>query len=289
MRTLLLFSLLLIGFSGLAQEIADSLQFYGNIMLNDPSAEQRKISGEKFGQLVDEMLRSPESFNFPDNKVRSISILESPDRRFRILTWNIPLDSGSYHFSGRMQMRSPYKVIVLNDVSYNLNKPEGKALRKGDWYGAIYYQISGPIGRKNKTYTLLGWNGHNAFSNKKLIETLQINRKGETVFGVPVIFDGKRMLHRVIFEYAEKAGMSLKFQEKNTSIIFDHLSPPQPSMEGEYAFYGPDFTYDAYRLKKGKWFFERNIDARNDDENKGRLPKAPEKGLPPSGKRKSSR
>jgi hypothetical protein len=61
MRTLLLFSLLLIGFSGLSQEIADSLQFYGNIMLNDPSAEQRKISGEKFGQLVDEMLRSPES------------------------------------------------------------------------------------------------------------------------------------------------------------------------------------------------------------------------------------
>ena len=52
--------------------------------------------------------------------------------------------------------------------------------------------------------------------------------------------------------------------DTNTMIIFDHLIPIEPMYQGIKAYYGPDFTYDAYRIeKKGGWRFEENIDARN--------------------------
>ena len=76
--------------------------------------------------------------------------------------------------------------------------------------------------------------------------------------------------------------MSLKFNEKEDKIIFDHLSPIQANQKGLFEFYAPDFTYDAFVWKKGKWRLETNIDARNKDLNEGNQRKKPEKGLKPS-------
>ena len=273
-----------IGLQG--QVNTDTLQKYSQLMHHAAVLEERLSAGAKFETLLDDLLEMQDGFTFQSTSVKLLSVLHSPDKVFRVFTWNIPLDSGRYEFKGRILMRSPYRIMKLKDVSQNIQKPESKTLKNGEWFGATYYQISGPIERKGKTYTLLGWNGHNAYSNKKLIETLQINEKGEFLMGVPALFDGKRYQCRRIFEYAENVNMSLKFQEKGRRIIFDHLAPPQPAMEGVYAFYGPDFTYDAYRLKKGKWVFEKDVDARNEGDNKGHLPKAPERGLSAPAKKK---
>jgi len=274
--------LLICGIQASAQPVLDSLEAYGQRMLNDQEAERRKHAGLNLGRLVDSLLRSPNGFPQPTQPLKSISVLESPDHAITLITWNIPLDSGRFAFHGRIAIRQPYQVIELVDVSSTLKKPESKVLSKGQWYGAIYYQIGQTLSKKHKTYTLLGWNGNNAFSNQKIIDILQVARDGSVQFGAPVFQDGKRNRNRVIFEFSEKTSMSLRFQDKGRSIVFDHLSPPQAALEGNFAFYGPDFTYDAYRLKKGKWVFEKNIDARNEDENKGRLPRTPEKGLAPA-------
>jgi hypothetical protein len=287
MKIILFLCIFMISRGVKAQLAVDSLDKYGKIMLEGLSEAERLEAGKVFGGLVDQGLLLPESFQFPANSLKSLSILESPDQRFRVITWSIPLENGRFVFHGRIQIRAPYQVWTLRDVSHELSKPEMKTLRNGDWYGAVYYQIAGSYSRKNPTYLLLGWNGNDAFSNKKLIETLQIDRKGSITFGISALNNGKRNLSRMIFEYAEKASMSLKYLSNSRMIVFDHLSPPQPSMEGMYAFYGPDFTYDAYKFRKGKWVFEKNIDVRNEGENKGRLPKAPEKGLPAPRKKKA--
>jgi hypothetical protein len=59
--------------------------------------------------------------------------------------------------------------------------------------------------------------------------------------------------------------MTLVWDEKYRRIIFDHLSPAYPELEGQYQFYGPDFSYDGFRYKKGKWVFEEMLDPRNRD------------------------
>ena len=110
---------------------------------------------------------------------------------------------------------------------------------------------------------------------------MMIKADGNVVFGAPIFDDGKRTRHRIFFEHAERAVMSLRYQEKTGLIIFDHLAPSQPSLEGQYEFYAPDFTTDAFKFEKGKWTYIKNYEARNDDEVQPINRKKPEKGLAP--------
>jgi hypothetical protein len=74
--------------------------------------------------------------------------------------------------------------------------------------------------------------------------------------------------------------MSLRYQENKDWIVFDHLAPSQTSLEGQYEFYGPDFTFDAFQWEKKRWVFKANVDVRNEGLNEGKQSKKPERGLP---------
>ena len=57
--------------------------------------------------------------------------------------------------------------------------------------------------------------------------------------------------------------MSVKWNERMKMIVFDHLSPSQPSLAGNYEYYGPDFSYDGFRFEKDAWVLVEQIDMRN--------------------------
>ena len=57
--------------------------------------------------------------------------------------------------------------------------------------------------------------------------------------------------------------MALNFDAKEKMIVMDHLAPEDSRFEGQYQFYGPDFSYDALKFKKGAWIFERDVFAKN--------------------------
>ncbi|MBA7588034.1 hypothetical protein ES708_30082 [subsurface metagenome] len=61
------------------------------------------------------------------------------------------------------------------------------------------------------------------------------------------------------FEYNEKAVMSLRYNKDAKMIVFDHLSPSNASLQGNYEFYGPDFSYDGLTFEKGIWVHYENI------------------------------
>jgi hypothetical protein len=46
-------------------------------------------------------------------------------------------------------------------------------------------------------------------------------------------------------------------------IVFDHLSPPDPKLKNQHDTYGPDLSYDGYKLKNGRWEYVDNLDMRN--------------------------
>ena len=115
---------------------------------------------------------------------------------------------------------------------------------------------------------LLGWDGNTAFSNKKLIDVFYFNNKNEIIFGAPIFEYNKKIQNRIFFEHAERVSMSLKLQANSGKIVFDHLAPSQTNLEGQYEFYCPDFTTDAFEFKKGKWRLILNYEVRNEKEKK---------------------
>jgi hypothetical protein len=134
------------------------------------------------------------------------------------------------------------------------------------WYGALYYDII-PFSYGGKTmYAVLGLDLNGMFTNGKVVDILSFGKDGEICFGAPVINMGGRIMSRKLFTYSSEVTMMLRFDSLNKRIVFDHLSPADPSFTGVYQYYGPDSSYDALELRDGIWWLVEDIDLRNIEE-----------------------
>jgi len=107
----------------------------------------------------------------------------------------------------------------------------------------------------------MGFDFNNNFSNKKLIEVLTLDHKGEPAFGGEFRKEMQKV-KRVIFEYSSEAVMSMNWDQKLKMIVLDHLSPSDPVLVNNYRFYTPDRSFDAFRFHKGVFLLEKDVDAR---------------------------
>ena len=242
----------------------DTLQRSLDALRKAPNDEERKKCNADFLALMREPTKMKGAFEYPFDSLKSIARIYAPDKYFRIFNWNIENDNGTFMYYGFVLVpgnKTP--VFELTDQSAMIRKDvEKEVLTDKKWFGALYYDIilsDNSGGRKE--YTLLGWDGNNRTSGKKLLDVMIIS--GDKIqFGAPIFKNGKEVLRRVIFEHSSQASMSLRYHEKEQRIIFDHLSPESPAAEGVREYYFPDGSYDAYQLENGKWTFVPDVDAR---------------------------
>jgi len=249
------------------QNYEDSLAALGKQFINDDSEMDRKNANYQFIKTLVSALKTPNSFLYPFDSVKSVSILNSPDNRFRIISWPIINDDGSYRFYGTIQINTGgnLQMYPLNDDSPQLKHPEDSVADTRKWFGAEYYRII-PVYSPRLYYVLLGWKGNTVKSTKKVIEVLSFN-DGKPVLGLPV-FDGNgKTRKRVVFEYTRQASMLLRYVPDQNLIVFDHLSPPDPKLKSQRDTYGPDLSYDGYKLKNGRWVYVEDLDMRNVPDN----------------------
>ncbi|TWR31571.1 hypothetical protein FPZ43_03610 [Mucilaginibacter pallidiroseus] len=243
----------------------DSLTSLGKKFINSPDDIERKNANYKFITTLVSALRVPNSFNFGFDSVKSISIINAPDNRFRIFSWHVMNQDGSYRYYGTIQMNTGGKLQMypLEDNSPFIKHPEDSVTDTRHWYGAQYYKII-RTSADRPYYVMLGWKGNNVKSTKKVIEVLSFNRDNQPVFGAPV-FDGGIVKNRkrVVFEYTRQASMLLRYVPDEQLIVFDHLAPPDDKMKDRPETFGPDLSYDGYRMTNGRWKFTENLDMRN--------------------------
>lgn len=192
-----------------------------------------------------------------------LSRVDAPDGKFRLITWNVPRSDGSHLYEGLLLVvdRSKKRSYELKDATAAIASPEVPELGPDRWYGALYYEVV-PVKKGGKTYyTLLGWKGFDRIETQKVIEVLHFKGSAPR-FGAPLFGSGKLKKNRQVFRYSFQASMTLRHQPE-FGIILDHLSPSRADLEGQWAFYGPDMSFDAYVWEKGQWQFQRDIDARD--------------------------
>ncbi|HLG04328.1 MAG TPA: hypothetical protein VI731_12090 [Bacteroidia bacterium] len=233
-------------------------------------------ANEKFIATMRQALSLEGSFDYPFDSLKFIGRLTSPDEAFRIFNWNIPKEDGTYMYYGfllvnesklkginRRQKRT-FVLYDLVDKSAEIQNAELATLSTEKWYGALYYKIIRTNNKKEDYYTLLGWDGNNHLTWKKMIDVLTFAKDGKPVFGEKNLFHkGKRSSKRVIFEFRADLVMTLRYEDNNKRIVFDHLAPEIAGAEGIYQFYSQTFSYDAYYWKKGKWVLENDVDVAN--------------------------
>lgn len=260
-------------------EIDSLIRFSNSIQTgNDLS---RLIANEKFDKFLRKVLNDPSSIDYDFSKIKCLSIIESPKKKqkFRIYTWVMKLGNDDYNYFGFTQYQSNKKnklknfVYRLTNKSKEIGKDEISNLDSNNWIGCVYYQIIAPEKRKDQTHILIGWDGNNWRSTKKIIETFSFNNKGEISFGKKVIkynlgTDKRPKLvskARLIFEYNGEVSMTVSYNKNLKKIIFDHLRPSDPKLANLYFTYAPDFTYDALKYEKRKWIHSSDVDVRNQE------------------------
>lgn len=213
--------------------------------------------------IMSEVLTIPESFDYPFSRLRHMAVLMSPDKRLRLFNWNIPLEDDLHTYGCFVAWKERSKDKEFNWVELeDKTEHEASMLRRfltpETWAGALYYDIISVGSKRKAYYTLLGWDGADGLTNRKVIEVIELRgdkiRLGAAIFDIP-----KENPKRFMMTYSEEVSASLKYHTEEERIVLDHLSPRAPGLEGNAAFYGPDLTYDAFVLEKGKWVFQENV------------------------------
>lgn len=249
-------------------DLQDSLQVLSYKMINDNIEPERYNANYKLIKTLVNTLRIPYSFNFSFDSLKTISIQTSPDKRFRIFSWHVMNDDGSYRYYGTIQMNNPegkLQMFPLVDYTPAIKNSTDTITTNDKWYGAQYYRIISVLNNvQTPYYVLLGWKGNTANSTKKVIEILYF-KEGKAYFGMPVFDGDKDMLKkkRIIFEYDRRASMVLNFEQSISTVVFDHLAPPDPKLKGRFELYGPDLSYDGYKLVNGRWKFVQSLEMKN--------------------------
>jgi len=227
----------------------DSLATIGWAMYNLQGQEERMVKNAAFVKTLVSALKEPHSYGYDFKKLDMVSVLRAPGDDFRIFSWHIPLNDGSYLYYGAIQSKTldgSLKLVPLLDKTFEIKEPETEELTADRWYGAQYYAIV-PLGQN---YALLGWKGHGPDYSKKVIEILR-PENGAFRMGRAVFSDNPKMMRRV-FNFVKGVSMYLKWHPEKKRIIFDHITVAEPGLEGDFRHYGPDLTFDAYQISEGR-------------------------------------
>ena len=256
----------------LIAEYEDTLKVMAHLIMHAKSEEQRTLANNAFLKDLTEVLQYEKSFKYAFDSLHTIARLTSSDKKFRIFNWLLKKDDGSYvyyalvHHYNKKYKR--YEVIPLIDNSYNIRNAEHKELDAKNWYGGLYYEIVYIKKEGRKFYTLLGWDGNDELSTKKIIDIMYFSGKNKIKFGLPIFIKNKKeKKQRVILEYDSKSTVSVRFHKKNQRIIFNHLIPSRKDLVGLEEYYVPDGSFNAYRYQKGKWLLQEDVEITNNSKD----------------------
>lgn len=253
--------------------LEDSLSHMCNTIFKIKNDSDRLKANALFLEKFRKVLYLPDAFNYPFDSITGISKLKSDDGRIRVITWNVPVNSGSSRYFGFVEVNKG-GIFEFQESLASAGEWNNKILPYSNWYGAIYYKLITTKYRKETYYTLLGWNGNNEISNIKLIDVLYFDKSGSPCFGKPIFKTREGLRNRVVIEFAEKASVLLRYdyqalmipkgkriKYKNAwMIVTDRLIPMTAAMEGIRKYYVPaGDTYDAYLFNKGFWSFVEDI------------------------------
>ena len=243
--------------------LEDSLETLSQVFMMDSLQGNRIAACDRFVPLLVKALEEPNSFDYPFDSLRSISIQYPPDSSFRIFTWQLYVDTEDYRYFGAIQMNTPeLKLYPLKDGSAQVEDPEFEILDPETWYGAVYYNLLPFETPEGTQYLLFGFDGYQFFDKRKIVEVLRF-RDGAPVFGAPVfatIEEGRGPItqNRLIREYSAAAAIRCNFDPEHNLILLDHMATVQ-RLDGNGLSLIPDGTYEGYRYKDGLWVYEEKL------------------------------
>jgi hypothetical protein len=270
--------------------LEDSLSHLQKEVLKTNNDSARQSLNTTFLSTLKTAIALTGSFSYPFDSLKKLAKLTSPDKKFRIYNWNLPLKNGTNLYYCFLQIpdnknKNTAALIELRDRSDSIPDPEHSTLGSGNWYGALYYKIIPEATKTGMIYTLLGWEGTNLLEMQKIIEVLTFDEKGQPQFGKKIFNkyqNGEN--RRVIFQYSTAATMVLRYEEqalfkgkkwnpstrtfdeklsKASMIVCDRLVTVEGTENKGPILVPAGDVYDGFLFENDRWNFVEGVDARN--------------------------
>ena len=127
-------------------EYEDTLSSIAHTMMFGKNEKIREDANNGFTRELLEILQYPNSYNYPFDSLKTISILQPEDKKFKLFNWIIRKDDGRIQYYGYIvlpsQNNKKNKIIKLNNVSNNIN--ENQIFMNDNWYGGTILQNNLP-------------------------------------------------------------------------------------------------------------------------------------------------
>jgi hypothetical protein len=244
--------------------LEDTLAILAFAIVNDSLEQARFAACRVFIPTLVRALKTENSFYYPFERLKSISIIAPPDSSFRIFTWQLFVHDSSYRYYGAIQMNKPkLELFPLMDHSMDMEypMPVEDTLHHDNWYGALYYTIRQFESNAGRQYLLIGFDGFGFFDKRKVIDVLSFDKAKKPVFGANVFYtpEGKpRKEKRLIWEYSAEAKVRINWDEQYQMVLMDHLIPMgSPYNRGITNV--PDGSYDALKYEKKRWTYIEKV------------------------------
>lgn len=242
-----------------------------NKLRTSESNNDKESLNAEFKATLEKMILNEEALTYPFSQLQSVGIIDSPDKKMRIINWNVEQEDFSHKYYcyvlWKEEKGNDYHFQELKDISFGIAMQPTETISAEQWYGALYYKII-PIERRNKTlYTVLGWDHFTEMSTAKLIDVIYFVGN-DVKLGMPIFKAGSEIKRRMFFEHSEKTSMYLNYETDRERIMMDHLSPESPSMANFREFYVPDLSYDAMEFDGKRWNLIEDVIGVNPSDSK---------------------
>jgi hypothetical protein len=245
----------------------DSLKVYANKMIFDREASARFMADSIFIRSLVRTLKTPYSFYYPFDSLKTVSRVYAQDSSFRIITWQFMRDETYYRQRGAIQMRTAdgsLKLFPLIDMSDFTDNPVDSVRANTNWIGAIYYGMVMKTFNNKKYYTLFGYDENNFRSTRKWLEVLTFNERNEPQFGGRYFvypsdeIKAPQPAFRFLLEYKKDGAARIGYDPEMDMIVFDHLVSESKDPTKKYTLV-PDGDHEGFKWKDGKWVYIEKV------------------------------
>lgn len=239
------------------KEIFDGMKLKVKVFAQDSSVAKRRAANHRFVQEIVRLVKTGQSWNMPWTELAPVSVLMTPDQKWRIMTWSVLLEQNSRRHYGCILGHKGNFYPLIDQMANRFEDDEVYDNRH--WPGAVYFQLLPVTANHNNKvcYALLGYDAREPFSQRKVLEWLCPDPGQDMVqVGAPLIDHAGRSLHRWQLLYPRDVQVQLQWDKDRSLVYFDHLISRGSDPSSEAFDYIPDGSFDGLVWRKERLIFE---------------------------------
>ena len=243
-------------------KLEEEMSFYGDVMVNALNSKHRIRAHTEFHTLFKQALEMDGSQLYPFDSLIWISRLYAPDSTLRIFSWQVKHNENKHAYHAFVQhLNQEVEIVELEDVRPLSNGSEFSLYDNQTWYGALYYGIHQFDLSDDRAFLLLGFDAHNASTNRKIADILIVEDNGKLTFGADLFVSkdeqgNRETKKRIIIEYSDGIPAHMRYDDDLNMLMYDHLITTVSG--GEFVAV-PDGSYEAYAYDGQHWNYVEKV------------------------------